>query len=188
MGISPTRIIIGTSGVKQPGWIETDVEYLNLLDLNHWTSYFQKNSIDAVLAEHVWEHLSLSEGQIAAQYCYEFLKPGGYLRVAVPDGFHPDEEYIQYVKPGGTGSGAKDHKVLYDHFTFTNIFEKAGFDVQLLEYFDSYGKFHSIQWNPEDGKINRSIRFDERNKDGSPIFGSLILDARKVTGSVRALL
>ena len=33
------------------------------------------------------------------------------IRIAVPDGFHADENYISIVKPGGTGEGAEDHKI-----------------------------------------------------------------------------
>ena len=152
---------------------------MNLLNPNHWTRYFEKNSIDAIFAEHVWEHLTVGDGRRAAEHCFTYLKSGGYLRVAVPDGFHPDNDYIQLVKPGGTGDGADDHKVLYNHVTFAEIFYKAGFDVHLLEYFDAEGRFHCVDWQPEDGKVNRSLRFDKRNEDGSPNYTSLILDAYK---------
>ena len=132
-----------------------------------------------MLAEHVWEHLTIDQGLEAAQRCFEYLKPGGYLRVAVPDGFHPDELYRHRVRPGGSGAGADDHRVLYNHITLADIFEKAGFRVDLLEYFDSEGKFHFVDWNPEDGKINRSWRFDRRNEDGATNYTSIILDAYK---------
>lgn len=41
--------------------------------------------VDAFLAEHVWEHLSLEDAHRAARNCHEFLRPGGRLRLAVPD-------------------------------------------------------------------------------------------------------
>jgi predicted SAM-dependent methyltransferase len=175
----PIKIVIGASGSYDKGWIDTDIEYLNLLIPHHWETYFQKSSVDAILAEHVWEHLNLNDGLIAAKRCFEYLKPGGYLRVAVPDGFCSDERYINDVKPGGTGAGADDHKVLYNHETFMDLFVKAGFRVDLLEYYDSEGNFQYVNWNAEDGKIWRSKRFDDRNKDGILNYTSLILDARK---------
>jgi predicted SAM-dependent methyltransferase len=173
------KLVIGAAGVFDTGWIDTDIEFLNLLDPKHWEAYFQKDSIDALLAEHVWEHLTTDDGLAAAKRCFEYLKPGGYLRVAVPDGFCPDEKYINDVKPGGDGIYAYDHKVLYNHLTFADIFERSGFRVVLLEYYDSKGKFHFTDWNPEDGQIRRSMRFDERNKDGRLRYTSLILDAHK---------
>lgn len=177
---SPLRIVIGASGIYDPQWIDTDVEYLNLLKPRHWQRFFKINSIDAILAEHVWEHLTLEEGLKAAQQCFDYLKPGGYLRVAVPDGFHPDKDYIERVKVGGTGPGSDDHKVLYNFKTFAQIFEKAGFSIQLLEYFDQEGKFHFTEWETAKGKIHRSKRFDERNLDGALNYTSIVLDAYKV--------
>jgi predicted SAM-dependent methyltransferase len=176
---SPVRVVIGSSGVCGPGWIPTDMEYLNLLDESHWQNVFAENSVDALLAEHVWEHLAPEEARIAARNCYKYLKPGGYLRVAVPDGFHPKVEYIDAVRVGGSGPGADDHKVLYNHDTFRELLEGVGFQVEMLEYFDSSGQFHATDWDPAAGKIWRSKSFDRRNQDGVLRYTSLIADARK---------
>jgi predicted SAM-dependent methyltransferase len=176
---APLKIIVGTSGTSQPGWIASDIGYLNLLRPEHWAEHFSPASIEAILAEHVWEHLNLEEGRIAARTCHDYLKPGGYLRVAVPDGFHPDPAYRGWVRVGGVGVGADDHKVLYDHQTLGELFTQAGFEVTLLEYFDAQGKFHAMAWDPADGMIRRSQRFDARNQGGDLRYTSLILDARK---------
>jgi predicted SAM-dependent methyltransferase len=176
---SPLRIIIGAGGISYEGWIPTEVQCLNLLNPKHWERYFDKNSIDAILVEHVWEHLTMEEGLVAANQCYQYLKSGGYLRVAVPDGFHPDPEYIEWIKIKGVGPGADDHKVLYNYKTFCNVFERAGFKVELLEYFDSNKEFHYIDWDETKGRIRRSRKFDDRNKNGELKYTSLILDARK---------
>jgi len=177
----PVRIILGASGTNYDGWIPTDVEHLNLLIPKHWEDCFERASIDAMLAEHVWEHLSLDDGLTAAKQCFEYLKPGGYLRVAVPDGFHPDPSYIEYVKVGGSGLGADDHKVLYNAESIAEQFSKAGFEIELLEYYDSDRKFHMVDWEPKDGAVTRSSRFDARNSNGKLNYTSLIIDARKPT-------
>lgn len=175
----PLRLVVGASGVYGMGWINTDVEYLDLLNKRHWEVAFHRNSIDAILAEHVWEHLTPDEGLEAAERCFEYLRPGGYLRVAVPDGWHPDPGYIEHVRPGGSGPGAADHKVLYNYSTFSAIFEKAGFRVVPLEWYDCEREFHYVSWNTQEGKIWRSRRYDERNKEGIIRYTSLIIDARK---------
>jgi predicted SAM-dependent methyltransferase len=176
---TPFKIVIGASGVTPAGWTPSDADYLNLLNENHWSSYFKDNKIDALLAEHVWEHLSEEEGGVAAAVCFKYLKEGGYLRVAVPDGFFPDQKYIDYVRPAGSGYGADDHKILYTYKTLSDIFEKAGFRVDLLEYFDENGFFHYKEWNKDDGMIFRSKRFDERNVGEVLGYTSIILDAKK---------
>ena len=171
--------MVGSGGIGPAGWIATDVEYLDLLRPDEWAAYFAPASIAAILAEHVWEHLSLEDGLIAAQTCQAYLRPGGYLRLAVPDGFHPNPEYIGQVKVGGSGAGADDHKVLYTVDTMSALLARAGFVVEPLEYFDAAGRFHAVPWNPDDGLIRRSARFDRRNQGGELRYTSLIVDARK---------
>jgi len=174
----PLKIVVGAGGIFQHSWIPTDVEHLNLVKPDDWRRYFSNNSIDAILAEHVWEHLTREEGILAAKICFQYLKSGGYLRVAVPDGLHPDPRYIEWVKPGGIGAGAEDHKILYTYKTFKEIFELAGFRVDLLEYFEN-GEFQYKEWDPKDGLIHRSKRFDKRNREGKLNYTSIILDAWK---------
>ncbi len=56
-----------------------------MLRRDHWVAAFGDRRIDALLCEHVWESLTEAEGRAAARLCYDVLKPGGYLRRAVPD-------------------------------------------------------------------------------------------------------
>lgn len=175
----PVRIVVGSSGITPEGWIQTDIEYLDLLQASDWKRFFREGSVAAILAEHVWEHLTPADGAQAAATCFRYLQPGGYLRLAVPDGCHPDPVYRERVRPGGTGPGADDHKVLYDHQSLGDLLHAAGFEVELLEYFDTTGKFHCTEWDPADGMIHRSRRFDERNQGGRLAYTSLIVDARK---------
>lgn len=174
------KIIIGSEGILQEGWIATDKEFLDLFDEDQWKLFFKPGSIVAILAEHVWEHLTESEGKIAARRCYKYLKRGGYIRLAVPDGFSNIPHYIDKVKPGGTGAGCNDHKVLYNYHIAKNIFEPIGFKIKLLEYFDEKGNFISRKWDPEKGIIRRSSCFDERNRNGVLTYTSLLFDAIKV--------
>jgi predicted SAM-dependent methyltransferase len=173
------RVILGAGAGSQKGWLQTDITHLNILSDENWQRYFRVNSIDALLTEHVWEHLTEEEGRTAAGNCFAYLKPGGYLRIAVPDGFHPNSEYIDAVKPLGSGFGSDDHKVLYNYISLSRMFESAGFETELLEYFDEMGEFHQKGWDPEDGLVRRSMRFDARNKDGRLMYTSIILDAWK---------
>lgn len=137
------------------------------------------NTVNAILAEHVWEHLDCKAAITAAQNCFKYLMPGGYIRVAVPDGMYPDQEYIDYVKPGGYGAGSDDHYVLYTYETLTAVFVSVGFEISLLEYFDEPGTFHFQEWSPADGMISRSSRFDSRNGTRELAYTSIILDAIK---------
>jgi predicted SAM-dependent methyltransferase len=173
------RIIIGRGKTDYPHWIPTDAETLDLLKESDWQRYFKPCSIRAILAEHVWEHLSEKEGLDAAMRCWRYLRPGGYLRLAVPDGLMPDPEYRKAVGVGGSGAGAHSHRVLYTFRTLSALLETAGYRVTFLEYFDETGIFHSAPWNSADGHIKRSAGNSRRNPDGVLRHTSLIIDAVK---------
>ena len=174
---SELRLIIGASGTAQEGWIATEQQLIDLLQASTWSNFIMPGSVDAILAEHVWEHLTESQGRLAAQTCFQFLKPGGHLRVAVPDGFNPSSAYLQRVRPGGTGAGADDHKVLYNHQTLCDVLGSAGFETRLIEYFDADGEFHAADWEISDGFVLRTLKFDRRNEQEPFGYTSLFLDA-----------
>lgn len=178
------KIVIGAGEyVNNHGWIHTQEEELNLLDEKMWQSKFIEGSIKAILAEHVWEHLTYDEGIAAAKICYKYLKPSGYIRCAVPDGFFPDEAYQNTVKVGGPGPKdhpAASHKIVHTYKTLTKMFESAGFESRLLEYCDENGNFHQNDWEGKDGVIFRSKKYDPRNQGEKLVFPSLIIDAVKL--------
>jgi predicted SAM-dependent methyltransferase len=180
------RLVIGAAGRCDAGWIPTEKDFLNLLCPQDWDQFFPPNSVAALLAEHVWEHLTPDEARVAADTCFTYLRPGGYLRIAIPDGLHPDPRYVALVKVQGQTPDdhgdfyLNDHKVLYTYRTGRELFQSAGVRVQLLEYFDEDGTFHEREWSPEEGTIWRSKRFDRRNQGGRLVYTSIILDAFKM--------
>jgi predicted SAM-dependent methyltransferase len=143
---STIRIIVGSGGVSQKGWIATDRDTLDLLGDADWEQHFRGLPVDAIMAEHVWEHLTEKDGLDAAINCFHHIREGGYIRLAVPDGLHPSAEYRDAVRPGGYGLGSDDHRVLYDYRSLTRVLERAGFRVRPLEYFDEVGGFHEAAW------------------------------------------
>ncbi|MCQ6564116.1 class I SAM-dependent methyltransferase [Paenibacillus mendelii] len=177
------RVVIGSGGSENnAGWLHTEESELSLLVQEDWENRFEFDSIGVILAEHVWEHLTYDEGIQAAKICFKYLKHGGYIRCAVPDGFFPNEAYQNIVKVGGPGPKdhpAASHKIVHTFLSIQSMFEEAGYEVQLLEYCDDNGNFHYNEWDETKGFIYRSKRFDHRNKDGQLGFVSLIIDARK---------
>ena len=175
----PLKIIIGAGGTNYPDWVAAEQQSIDLLDEGTWRELFQNQPIDNILAEHVWEHLPETAGAVAARTCFRHLRPGGKLRIAVPDGYNPNPQYIRMVRPGGTGIGSDDHHVLYNFQTLSRMLNAAGFIVTLLEYHDARGQFHVTPWEATDGFIERSARFDPRNTVDHLKYTSLIVDAVK---------
>jgi predicted SAM-dependent methyltransferase len=86
------------------------------------------------------------------------------------------------VKIGGNGDPnhpSYTHKIVYDYIKLSEVFEKAGFTVELLEYCDENGYFHFKYWNEADGRVGRSFRFDTRNSYDKLGMVSIIIDAKK---------
>jgi predicted SAM-dependent methyltransferase len=181
--VQEIRVVVGAGETNNnSGWMHTHENELSLLIKDTWDRRFSPNSITAILAEHVWEHLTFDEGIQAAKICNEYLKPGGYIRCAVPDAFFPNKEYQNIVQIGGPGQKdhpAATHKIVHTYKTLKDMFESAGFQVQLLEYCDENGEFYYRYWNEAKGFIYRSKRFDHRNQHGQLGFVSLIVDAIK---------
>lgn len=173
------RLILGSGSSTFEGWVSTDVDTLDVTREANWWFLFKKDSITAILAEHVWEHLGDTEAEKAFKNCYEYLKKGGRLRIAVPDGYHPNKSYIEFVRPGGTGPGSDTHKKLYNYITLGELLSKAGFKVEPLEYWDEGGRFYHKPWKKEDGFIQRSMENDKRNAVEPLSYTSLIIDGIK---------
>jgi predicted SAM-dependent methyltransferase len=173
-GSNDIRLVVGAAGTRFDGWLSTNERLLNLLRPETWREWLDENSVKIILAEHVWEHLSESEGIAAAKTCFQFLAPDGRLRLAVPDALKPDPAYHEYCRsyPG--------HKVFHDYRSLSQVLRAAGFTVHLLEYWDEHGTFHENAWSSSDGHVGRSRRFDGRNKGGSELnYTSLMVDGIK---------
>lgn len=176
------KVVLGAGGTTFNGWVSTNENELNLLSRSDFEKIFNKQKAAAMLAEHVWEHMTIDEGMLAAKNCYDFLDEGGYIRVAVPDINFKNEWYQNMVKVGGNGDPSHPsytHKIVYDYKTLTAVFESAGFSVELLEYCDENGCYHYKYWNDADGHIGRSLRYDTRNSNEKLGMVSIIIDAKK---------
>lgn len=178
-GGGPLRIVVGAAHTHYEGWVSTNIDSLDLLNLSDWETVVGDLRLDRVLAEHVWEHLTPDDGIKALQHVAMHLKPGGRVRIAVPDGNHPDASYIDHVRPGGSGPGANDHKILYTIETLESAMRKVGLVPEALEYWDTEGSFHAREWDSEDGQVLRSKAHDQRNADGVLRYTSLIVDGVK---------
>jgi predicted SAM-dependent methyltransferase len=173
----PLNVVIGAGGTAFEGWFSTDSNILDITSPHDWRKLFKPESIDRLLSEHVLEHLSEPECKMALTQCYRYLKPGGLLRIAVPDGYRKDADYVAEVSPPKDG-----HQVLFTVDTLVPLLESVGFRATPLEYFDAQETFHFFQWDEADGYIERSLRFDtqEEFKRDNLFYTSLIVDAKKV--------
>lgn len=88
IGNSINRLNVGCGRRFHEDWINVDLEPADAsviaCDITRGLP-FDDNSLDAVYHSHVLEHLSPTAGQQLIAECYRVLRPGGVLRIVVPD-------------------------------------------------------------------------------------------------------
>jgi predicted SAM-dependent methyltransferase len=81
------RLHIGCGSIYKEGWVNVDLAGTRV-DLP-WNLAeplpFPPRSVDAIFHEHLLEHLTYAEGVELHRRCLELLRPGGVLRIGVPD-------------------------------------------------------------------------------------------------------
>ena len=115
------KLNLGCGSVRPRGWINTDsslnaniqklpfigkkisklfnpIEYadsnVRYMNLNkEWP--FKNDSVDIVYASHLFEHLTLKSAALFVAEAYRCLKPGGVIRIVVPDLYQVAKKYIQ---------------------------------------------------------------------------------------------
>jgi len=170
------KVMVGSGGITQKGFIETDVDTHDITRWIDWMLNFRKGSVSVVFAEHVLEHLSLAQNIVTAKLVFKYLKPGGVFRISVPDKNRLDKKYVKSVKPPADG-----HKSYFNLQILSKTLEDAGFKVIPLEYHDSKGNFHHNNWDSKFGRVRRSFKYDKQKDfwNGKFHYTSLIVDAVK---------
>jgi len=169
------KLIIGSAQISYPNWIESDKNTLDICNYHDFKKVLNGKKINILLAEHVLEHIELDDLQLALKNIYQFLESGGCFRIAVPDGLHPDPNYIKNVQ-----IGCDDHKHLFDYQQLSDLLTHNGFRPRLIEYWDQHQSFHTVYKDQDGfGHIRRSFINDDRNSNGNPNYTSLIIDAIK---------
>jgi predicted SAM-dependent methyltransferase len=174
----PLKVILGSGKTEFAGWIATDYPFFDITNPKDWRYFFNSKNPDNLLAEHVLEHLSEDQVAKVLKLAYQYLNPGGCFRIAVPDKNHPNPQYIEFVRPGGSGVGAHDHKSFWDYKSLSKVCQEYNFTPKLLEYYDKEGNFHRFELNKKNGIIKRTGVNNQQHPKGFHR-SSLIIDALK---------
>jgi predicted SAM-dependent methyltransferase len=133
------KVQFGCGGNRLSGWENYDYE----VDISKPLP-FENDSVDAILAEHVLEHITIHQAWNFIEECYRILKKGGLIRIAVPSVSRifelADQEYFDFIKNHGWGQATlkdsvksiifnHDHKTMWDQRTLNAIVSCMGFNV-----------------------------------------------------------
>jgi predicted SAM-dependent methyltransferase len=61
---------------------------------------FESSTFDLVYHSHVLEHFSKQDGEMLIEECFRVLKPGGVLRIAIPDLEQIARNYLKFLEAG----------------------------------------------------------------------------------------
>ncbi len=154
---SQMKIIIGAAMTYQKGWFSTNEQWLDITKPEDWSRVFRgKVLLTHVVAEHVFEHLTEKNMYLALRLISQHMKIGGRIRIAVPDGYHPDPNYIRSVGIGGVGADAEDHKQLINCDILFKALDASGFLPKLVEGYRDNGDLVSMPIDIDSGSIVRS--------------------------------
>lgn len=116
------------------------------------------NSVDVVYSSHTLEHMSREQGRAFLAECHRVLKPGGIIRIVVPDlssivrnyldGNLQAEDFVDtlgvlYLDAGGRWKNRLapfvqyPHKCMYDTPALVRCLTNVGFDARGRSPFDS---------------------------------------------------
>jgi predicted SAM-dependent methyltransferase len=137
------RLHLGCGGERKAGWINIDL-LGDPVDLA-WNLArplpFETDSVSAIFHEHLLEHLPFEAGDSFMRECFRVLRPGGILRVGVPDAgrlllsYAGDHGYLEDLHPDRPTAliGVQElfywhrHCAMYDTETLELFFRAAGF-------------------------------------------------------------
>lgn len=82
----PRRLHVGCGKNYFTGWINADIDpRAELIIFLEKKLPFPDNSLDRIYSEHVMEHVHYETGVFFLKQAYRTLKPGGVIRIAMPD-------------------------------------------------------------------------------------------------------
>ncbi len=173
------KVLLGSADTNYENWISTDLPHFNITKASDWNFFFNKVKINNLLAEHVLEHLIKSDVDIVIRLAYQYLSKGGCFRIAVPDAWHPNPEYVKresdtsnYYPP------PHNHKSFWNIKSLSDLLISAGFTVEYLEYCNAKREIIPSGFDFNNGPINRSI--SKGFKCEMDNYSSLIIDAKKI--------
>lgn len=142
---SPLRLHLGCGDTYIEDWINIDLARPGRKqdldwDLRHGLP-FPDSSVEAIFSEHTLEHLALDAALVLFKECAQTLRPGGIMRISVPDlEYHVRQYSISSDQPQ---SGAvrlltpalilnelfyfHGHRTMYDYPMFDLLLTHSGF-------------------------------------------------------------
>lgn len=125
---------VGCGACVHPEWVNVDLAALApgvlVLDIRQELP-FGADEFDAVYHSHLLEHLARKEAAVFLRECWRILKPGGILRVVVPDLEAAARAYLRALDDDrrGVDAGAARHDWMIVELIDQMVRERGGGDM-----------------------------------------------------------
>jgi SAM-dependent methyltransferase len=149
-GRCPLLLHLGSGRFPKDGWVNIDLVGVPV-DLP-WNLArgipFPTARADAVFHEHLLEHLSVAAGYRLLRECARVLKPGGVLRVGVPDvgaylrSYAGMSDFIARLRPGRPTALLAVQEVFYRHG------HRSAYDLETLQLLCHGAGFVRVEHRP----------------------------------------
>ena len=166
------KLHLGCGKKHIPGFIHVDLEdhpHVNFrVPVNH-LDFAQSNTVDLIYASHVLEHFGRHEIEQVLGEWFRVLRPGGILRVAVPDFAAVARRYQETgelpelvgLVSGGQRNEYDFHKMVFDEKLLRERLMQAGFasvkryDWRQTEHswLDDYSQAYLPHMDKEKGQL-----------------------------------
>lgn len=171
------KLNLGCGADRKPGWINIDGDRTTAADMFHDLSKglpFGNDTADFIYAEHFLEHLSRADGVRFLAECRRVLKPGGVIRISMPD----LREFVRLYQAASRGNPEAlkiwesagwipktpaqmmneefrnwGHQFIYDWSETRSVFLEAGFNdesIKLERWGESeYSELCNLETRPD---------------------------------------
>ena len=124
--MNDVKLNIGSGSTVIEGWTPIDRKF----GTEAYPLKYADNSVDEIRCAHLLEHFSFAEGIEAVRDWCRALKPGGRIRISVPDmdkiGKMQDCEERRFFLMGGQTNADDFHRSAYDEKYLSDLMTKVG--------------------------------------------------------------
>jgi predicted SAM-dependent methyltransferase len=179
-GGQPLRLHLGCGTVRLEGWVNIDIDGQPdlVLDLRFGLP-FADGSVDRIHSEHMLEHFSLADSQLLMTEACRVLRPGGVIRIGMPD---LEDVIKRYTAPDwrnqpwiqdqnfdwidtpvaliNVAFRGWEHRYLYDENELRHRLSEAGFrEVRRVRWGESsHDDLAGLETRPETDLIVEAVR------------------------------
>jgi predicted SAM-dependent methyltransferase len=145
---SPIHLHLGSGTLPKPGWVNIDLVG-QPADL-YWDLRvplpLAPSTVQAIFHEHLLEHLFLGDGIKVLHECHRLLKPGGVLRLGVPDAeayvkgyLEEGNDFLKRVRVHGPTKLLAMQRIFYEHG------HRTMYDFETLRLLLEYVGFRQVE-------------------------------------------